>query len=70
MYAYNSKGSALYGLKLYEEALEAYEQALRIDLDNVYAYSGKANALHGLKLYEEALEAYEQALQLDPNVDK
>jgi tetratricopeptide (TPR) repeat protein len=49
----------------YEEALEAYEEALRLDRESVIAWNGKGNALRGLDRYEEALEAYEEALRLD-----
>src|SRR5438477_652277 len=50
-----------------EDALAAYEQALRLDPNSAFAYLGKGVALHDLKRPEEALAAYEQALRLDPN---
>ena len=61
------EGNALNGLKRYEEALAAYEQAIRLDPNYTYAYYGKGNALSDLKRYEEALAAYEQAIRLDPD---
>src|SRR5258708_2847895 len=61
------EGNALNGLKRYEEALAAYEQAIRLDPNYTYAYLIKGNALSDLKRYEEALAAYEQAIRLDPN---
>ncbi len=51
------EGNALNGLKRYEEALAAYEQAIRLDPNYVHAYNGKGNALSDLKRYEEALAA-------------
>src|SRR5260370_705919 len=61
------EGNALYNLKQYEEALAAYEQAIRLDFRYAIAYSNKGNALYNLKRYEEALAVYEQAIRLDPN---
>src|SRR5260221_721836 len=61
------EGNALNGLKRYEEALAAYEQAIRLDPNYTYAYLFKGNALSDLKRYEEALAAYEQAIRLDPD---
>jgi len=62
-----SKGNALFDLKRYEEALTAYDQALRLDPNNALAYTRKGNALGDLKRSEEALAAHEQALRLNPN---
>jgi len=59
------ESNALYDLKRYEEALAAYEQAIRLDPKYVLAYNGKGNALKDLKRFEEALAAYEQAIRLD-----
>jgi tetratricopeptide (TPR) repeat protein len=61
------EGNALYGLKRYEEALAAFEQAIRLDPNDASTYHGKGIALGGLKRYEEALAAFEQAIRLDPN---
>jgi tetratricopeptide (TPR) repeat protein len=61
------EGNTLYGLKRNEEALAAYEQALRLDPNYAVAYSNKGLALNQLKRYEEALAACEQTLRLDPN---
>jgi tetratricopeptide (TPR) repeat protein len=51
-----------------EEALKAYDEALRLDPSSKWAWYGKGNALTGLDTprYEEALDAYDVALQLDP----
>ena len=51
----------------FEDALEAYEQALRLDPNNAQAYTFKGMALSILGRNQEALTAFEQALRLDPN---
>jgi tetratricopeptide (TPR) repeat protein len=63
---YIGKGAALRSLKRYNEALAAYEQAIRLDPKSAHAHIGKGNALTELKRYDEALTAYEQAIQLAP----
>jgi tetratricopeptide (TPR) repeat protein len=58
------EGAALSGLKRYEEALPAYEQAIRLDPNYVFACNNKGNALYGLKRYEEAKQAWKRAKEL------
>lgn len=51
----------------YDEALAAYEQAIRLDPPNAaVVYCDKGYTLSLLERYEEALVAYEQAIHLDP----
>ncbi len=54
-------------LNRYEEALTAYEQAIRLDPNDAAAHINKGNALRNLKRYKEALSAYDQAIRLNPN---
>ena len=61
------EGNALEDLKRYDEALAAYEQAIRLDPNYALAYNNTGNALEDLKRYEEALAAYDQAIRLNPN---
>jgi tetratricopeptide (TPR) repeat protein len=51
----------------YEEALEAYEKAIKLRPDYSLAWNNKGYSLHDLKRYKEALAAYEKALELDPD---
>ncbi len=62
-----SKGDALRKLERYEEALPAYDQALRLNPKSGLAYWQKGDVLRELKRYEEAVAAYDQAVRLDPN---
>ena len=68
------QGNTLYASKRYEEALAAYDQAIKRAPSNgrfagMFAdyHSNRGNALRGLKRHQEALDAYEHALQLNPN---
>ena len=47
-----------------EEALAAYEQAIRLDSNYADAYNNKGNTLKTLKRHEEAKLAFEKASQL------
>src|SRR6266567_2635497 len=62
-----NEGAVLYSFGHYEEALAAYEQAIRLDPNDALAYNDKGNTLSALARYEEALTAYKQAIRLDPN---
>ncbi len=62
------EGNTLRGLKRSQEALTAYEQAIRLDPNYALAYHNKGNVLHGLKRSQEALAAFEQAIHLAPNL--
>lgn len=52
--------------KRYKEAIHAYEEALRRDVQNITATLGKAQALTKLTMYEQALIVYELVLSFDP----
>jgi len=59
------EGTALYNLKQYGEAIDAYDQAIRFDSTNARFYSNKSYTLIELKRYEEAIAACDQAIRLD-----
>src|SRR6185312_6417458 len=50
-------------LGLFEEALVAYDQALRLDPQDAIVWRAKGYALYDLERLEEALAAFEQALE-------
>jgi tetratricopeptide (TPR) repeat protein len=62
-----NRGVSLRELGRPEEALVAYEQAIRLDPNHAKIYNNQGNVLHDLGRLEEALMAYEQAIRLDPN---
>lgn len=61
------EGVTLSDLKHYEEALAAYEQAIRLDPTDADCYYMKGHLLYNLKRYRKALAAYEQAIRFEPN---
>jgi tetratricopeptide (TPR) repeat protein len=58
IYEYNSIGDEYFKAEKYEEALEAYMQALQIDPENHNALRGKVRALLKLERYKEVNETY------------
>jgi serine/threonine protein kinase len=61
-----NEGIEFSSLKQYQEALLAFEQALRLDPYFADASFGRGNVLYYLGHYEEALAAIEWAIRLDP----
>ena len=55
------------GLKRYEEALAAYDQAIRLNPNDDFAYYGKGIALRTMGKTNEAEQAFEKARQLGYN---
>jgi serine/threonine protein kinase len=50
----------------YTQALQAYEEALRMDPENFHAWNGKGTALYNQGNYRKALDAYQHATEIDP----
>ena len=58
-----------YQLARYDDAIEAYHLAIKIDPENTTAphfWAGLGDAYGGLKRYSDAIEAYSQAIKIDP----
>ena len=60
------KGYSLTELRRYDEALEAYDDALALQPRYAWAWARKGRTLRLLNRHPEALAAYERALELDP----
>ncbi len=59
-------GREQYDMHKYQDALSAYEQAIRLDPKYALSYTAKGQALYKLERYKKSLTAYEKAIQLDP----
>jgi tetratricopeptide (TPR) repeat protein len=66
-YRWYNKGTALGELGKYEEAIECYGKALKIDPNHADAWCNKGNALDKLGKYEGAIECCDKALKINPN---
>jgi len=65
--AYNTLGILLKSQQRYEEAEQAYRQAIELDPNYALAYKNLGNLLKDQQRYEEAEQAFRQAIELDPN---
>ena len=64
---YNNECLTLINLNRFDESIECYDKALKINPRNVKAWNNKAFALHNLNRLDEAIECYDEALKIDPN---
>ncbi|MBU3588898.1 tetratricopeptide repeat protein [Polynucleobacter sp. 80A-SIGWE] len=51
----------------YEEAIQRFDESIRLDSKNPITYSNKANALKALNYLDLALESYDKSIALDGN---
>ncbi len=65
-FVYNNRGIAYYDLGEYAQAIENYDQSLRIDANDADYYNNRGNAYAKLEEYARAIADYDQALQLNP----
>ena len=63
-----NKGASLKSLGRFDEAIQCYDQALRIDPQYAAAWSNKGNSLASLGRFDEALQCFEQALRITPQL--
>lgn len=60
-----SKGQALLNMDKADEALEQFDEALRIDARNIEAWIKRGTALERLQRVDDAVAAYDQAIAID-----
>lgn len=58
------EGNTRFGLPRYEEAIQDYEQLIRLDPTSGLAYYNKSTARYNLQCHEEAEKAYQEAQKL------
>ncbi len=70
---WNNKGNKLNDQGKYDDAIEAYEEAIRLDPSSAIArsnlaitWNNKGNKLNDQGKYDDAIEAFEEAIRLDP----
>ena len=64
---WNCKALTLYSLKRYKPAIAAYNQAIKIDPENVWLWNNRGEAYTRLQQYEQAIFDFNQAIALDSN---
>ncbi|MDP6584296.1 MAG: tetratricopeptide repeat protein, partial [Anaerolineales bacterium] len=51
----------------YEEAIESYKQAIKLNPDDAYAHTRLGVAYRKSGMYEDAIESYKQAIRINPD---
>jgi Flp pilus assembly protein TadD len=65
-WAWYGLGAAFYHLDRYNDAIEAYHQAIQIHREHARAWCGLGFAYGHLNRYNEAVEAYHQSVRIEP----
>jgi len=67
-WAWSFKANLLIKMKRYSEAVDSFDQLIRLDGANAQAYNDRALILSGgMRQHEEALNSLETALKINPN---
>jgi len=67
IWKYGRKKATLYILSKYDEAIECYENALRLNSNDVGLWVIKAIILDHLGKYDEAIKCFNEVLRINPN---
>ena len=65
--AWGNRGAALTRLGKLDDALNAFDIALKINPENKIILRNKGNALARKKMFEEAIQCFDKALEIDPD---
>ncbi|MDF0554882.1 tetratricopeptide repeat-containing serine protease family protein [Kamptonema sp. UHCC 0994] len=64
---WSNRGNELYRLERFEEALLAFDKAIKINSDFYPAWYGRGNVLSSMERYREAIAAYDRATKIKPD---
>ena len=67
VWGWRSKGSSLYSMGNYKEAIECYNEGIKIDPDNRILWNNKGMAQYAMKKYEQAITSYDKVITIDPD---
>jgi len=62
---FNNRGNAYQTKSQYQQAIQDYNEAIRIDPDSALAYNNRGSAFQHMGNYERAIQDYDQAIRLD-----
>ena len=65
---WNNKGIAFGQQGKYDEAIQAYDEAIRLDPNDANAWHNKGFALNNQGKYDEAIKCFDEAIRLNPNL--
>jgi tetratricopeptide (TPR) repeat protein len=60
------KGRELMSSEKYNEAIKAYDKAIKINPHDSSSWYNKGNSLFNLNKYDDAIEAYNKAIEINP----
>nr|WP_270474710.1 tetratricopeptide repeat protein [Clostridium cochlearium] len=64
--AYFQKALTLDAMRSYKEAIENYEEYIKLCPDDPAVYNNAGYTLYKMKKYDDALNYYNKALEIDP----
>lgn len=67
--AYNNIGVLLSELKRDEEAIQSYDQAIKINPNYYRSYLNRGVSLKAIKRNNESIESFDKSIEIKPNVD-
>jgi len=62
-----TRGNTFLDQNNYNEAIQAYDEAINLKPDYPEAYYNKANAFEKQNKYEDAIQTYDKAIEINPN---
>ena len=65
-----SEGDFFLKKGMFDNAIEAYDEAINISPNSSVVLQKKGDALYGQGRYDEAAKAYEKAIEFDPRITK